>query len=621
MARLRLLGELRLEIDGQPVALPSSRKARLLLAVLALEPRRHGRSELAGRLWPDVLEESARASLRNALAQLRSALGRHADAVVSVDADQVGLADGVRTDVAEIETEPELALEAAGQTLLAGLDDDLVQEHRARLATRLGEVLTGAATAAEGAGDLAAAIRLSRRIVEFDPLAETAHRDLIRRLAADGDRAAALSAYERFRERLAGELRIVPSPQTRALVDGIRTAPGTVTPAAGPSRVRYARNGDRAIAYQRFGSGTVPLVIVPGWASNLDAVWDFPPLGPLYARLGTFADCVVFDKRGTGLSERDLDFGSLEERADDIRAVLDAAGIERAALFAYSESAALAMLFAAAHPERVSALALYSAYARLQAAPDYPAGFPPGVVDAFVERIAADWGRGTISLASFQEVPHTGAAGDLLARWERSLCTPTMAAQIIRRNADIDIRALLPALRARTLVLQSSGDPISPAALGRYVADNVPGARYVEHDASYHLPWSGGDAWFLDAVEAFVTGHRDLETGAEGVLLAVLCAADLSTAPHWGGRVAGDVALFESPSRAVRCAAELGDAGLSVGEITVRQGEPAGPAVDVARRLAGHGQVRVSRPVRDVTAGEELRYEAIDEDAFALTLR
>jgi pimeloyl-ACP methyl ester carboxylesterase len=481
---------------------------------------------------------------------------------------------------------------------------------------------------AEAAGDLAAAIRLTRRLTALDRLAEIPHRDLMRRLAAHGDRAAAVAIYDRLRERLADELGIAPSPATRTLAANIRTDGGVAAaaPRVGPSIVRYARGGGRAIAYQRFGGGTSDLLIVPGWASNLDAVWDFPPLGPLVARLGEIARCTVFDKRGTGLSDRDLDFGSLEARADDIRAVMDAAGLGRATLFAYSESAALALVFAAAYPERVEGLVLYSAYARLIEEPGYHGGFERELVDAFLERVRSDWGAGTVSRVSFQGAPDTSAVRDLLARWERSICTPTMAAHIIRANAEIDVRPLLPTVRARTLVLHSTGDPIAPPALGRFVAGHLPNATYVEREAAYHLPWDSGEAWFVEEVARFATGTGTPGRRAEPVLATLLVASggvlDRDAVARCGGELTdATTALFTSPSRALDFAATLAapaGAGLHTGEVV--PGAAGGAAVRIAHgvaALAAPGEVLVSRTVRDLTAGSARRFKERGRHAFA----
>jgi predicted ATPase/DNA-binding SARP family transcriptional activator len=230
MVRLYLLGDLRLEVDGVDAELVSlSRKAKLLLAVLAVDRRVHGRSELAGRLWPDVREDSARVSLRTALSQVRAALGRAAAAVLVAARDGgVALSPDAWTDVGEVERllaagEPEAALDRCTSELLAGLDDDWVLERRDELRDRLADGLGAAATVAEAGGDLAAAVRLTRRMTALDPLAEAPHRELIRRLAAAGDRGAALTAYDRLRDRLAERLGIVPSAATRSLVEEIRS--------------------------------------------------------------------------------------------------------------------------------------------------------------------------------------------------------------------------------------------------------------------------------------------------------------------------------------------------------------------------------------------------------------
>jgi DNA-binding SARP family transcriptional activator/tetratricopeptide (TPR) repeat protein len=230
MVRVYLLGALRIELEDGEASVPASRKARLLLAMLALERRPHGRSELAGRLWPDVGEDSARVSLRTELSKLRGALGDAAGSVLLAGADgSVAIARDVWTDVGEVEsvlaTDPEAAVDRCAAELLAGLDDDWVHKRRDELRDRCAEAVALAAAAAERAGDLEAAVRLSRRMAALDPLAEAPQRELIRRLASTGDRAAALAAYGRFRERLADELRIVPSTATRTLVDQVRGEP------------------------------------------------------------------------------------------------------------------------------------------------------------------------------------------------------------------------------------------------------------------------------------------------------------------------------------------------------------------------------------------------------------
>jgi DNA-binding SARP family transcriptional activator len=232
MVRLHLFGDLRLEVDGSDVALASlSRKPRLLLAILAIERRVHGRSELAGRLWPDVREDSARVSLRTALSQVRAAVGPSSSLVLRGErAGGIALAAEVSTDLDDVQRllvagEPEEALERCSAELLPGLDDDWVLEQRDELRDRLARGLSIAAAAAESGGRLEDAVRLSHRLVALDPLSETFGRELIRRLAQAGDRGAAMTAYERLRDRLAEELRLAPSAATRELVEEIRAEP------------------------------------------------------------------------------------------------------------------------------------------------------------------------------------------------------------------------------------------------------------------------------------------------------------------------------------------------------------------------------------------------------------
>ncbi len=236
MLRIWLLGPLRLQLNGVEVPPPSSRRARLLLAMLALERRPHSREALAARLWPDVLDESARVSLRTALVQLRSAIGPEADRFLDASRNTVALAgpDRVWTDVGELDRrlaadKVEAALELSGEELLTGLEGDWVYERRDELRQRLSDALGRRAGELEAAGDLQAAARLTRRQTELDPLAEEPHRQLVRRLAAAGDRAAALTVYEKLANRLREQLRTVPSAATRELAETVRSGGPTLS--------------------------------------------------------------------------------------------------------------------------------------------------------------------------------------------------------------------------------------------------------------------------------------------------------------------------------------------------------------------------------------------------------
>ncbi len=286
MLRMRLLGELSIEIDGEPVGPPASRRARALLALLALERGMHARSRLAARFWPDVLDESARTSLRSALSALRRALGPGGDRYLIAGRDEVGLADDelVWTDVAEFdrcvrEDRPEDALELCRGELLAGLDDDWAYERRDEHRERVADVLAQLATRAEQNQDLSAAIGFTRRQAALDPLAEEPQRDLMRRLAEAGDRGAAIRVYERLAQRLRAELRIAPSLQTRELADALRRGGEAAAPtpiAAAGAAVEVVATPPAAPAAQEPGPAVVTLLFTDlvGSTELLDALGD-----------------------------------------------------------------------------------------------------------------------------------------------------------------------------------------------------------------------------------------------------------------------------------------------------------------------------------------------------------
>src|SRR5438105_15475652 len=248
-----------------------------------------------------------------------------------------------------------------------------------------------------------------------------------------------------------------------------------------PPETRYAKSGDAHFAHQVVGSGPFDLVYVPGFVSNMDLQWEMPEWARFYSRLTAFSRLILFDKRGTGLSDRDVGVASLEQRMDDVRAVMDAAGSERAALFGVSEGGPMCLVFAATHPQRTSALALYGTFARLARAPDYPIGAPSDATERFLERVEAEWGTGSISAELFAP----GHASDASfrqswARFERYAVSPSGIRALIRMAADTDARGGLSVIRAPTLVIHRQGDLMNRVTCARYMAERIHGARYVE---------------------------------------------------------------------------------------------------------------------------------------------
>ncbi|WP_457151682.1 alpha/beta fold hydrolase [Mesorhizobium sp. P5_C1] len=410
-----------------------------------------------------------------------------------------------------------------------------------------------------------------------------------------------------------------------------------------PIETRYARSGDVRIAYQVVGQGSFDLVFVPGFISNLELHWEDEGYSRLLKRLSAFSRLILFDKRGTGLSDR-VDahhLPSLETRMDDVRAVMDATGSGRAALLGASEGAPMAMLFAATYPERTRALALYGGYAHF-----HKWVMPPERLEAFIETAETSWGTGA-TLPSFApgriDDPHFT---QWWARFERLSASPTAAGALARMNAGIDVRGVLAAIRAPTLLIHRRNDVRVDPDASRFLAKTIPNARLAEIPGRDHPIWTGDVDRVADLIEEFLTGQRAVAE-AERVLAALLVTRIHDTArlgdrmwsersqrfqETWrtlvgrhGGRCVetpGEVMIsrFDGPGRALRCAAALRDAaqdigvasaqGAHVGEVELR-GSPEGLTARVTMQLAAHagrGDILASRLVAELAAGSGLHF-------------
>ena len=417
---------------------------------------------------------------------------------------------------------------------------------------------------------------------------------------------------------------------------------------------RYATSGDASIAYQVVGEGPIDLVLVLGFATHLELQWESPPFARFFERIGSFSRLIIFDKRGTGLSDPVAEAPTLEQRVDDVRAVMDAAGSERAALFGISEGGPMGVLFAATHPERVIALVLHGAMGRTTEAPDYPWASPADALrESAAEFIAPYWGQraeGMVELfaPSFADDPE---AVEFTARMERSAASPAMVQQIFEMFLDIDVRAILPTIRVPTLVLHRHGDRVVNRRAGEELAAQIPGARYVELTGIDHLPWAGDAESVLGEIEEFLTGTRSAPE-PERVLATVMFtdivgsterAAELGDARwrellsthqaavqqelmRFRGREVktlgdGSLATFDGPARAIRCGRAIAEAarsrglevriGLHSGEVELIEEDVGGIAVHIAARvgaLAAPGEVLVSSTVKDLVAGSGIRF-------------
>ncbi len=410
---------------------------------------------------------------------------------------------------------------------------------------------------------------------------------------------------------------------------------------------RYARSGGTHIAYSVSGSGPFDIVMVPGWISHLELQWEHDSYRHFMERLGSFARLIRFDKRNMGLSDRIGDsMPPLEDRMDDVRAVMDAAGSERAAVMGISEGGALAVMFAATYPERVTALVLAGASARLAHAPDYPHGATREQQEKLIQLVEEGWGTGVLLPHFYPSGADDPEVQEWWARFERMAASPGATIAAGEMAMQTDVRALLPVIRVPTLVIHRRDERVVRAEHGRYLAEHIPGARYAEPPGSDHWPWLGDAESDLGEIEEFLTGARR-EHEPDRVLATILFtdivgstqrAADLGD-HRWRAvldqhdrlvrqelnrfrgreiKATGDgfLATFDGPARGIRCAAAIRDgmqpvglevrSGLHTGEVELRDDDVGGIAVHIGARiaaLAGAGEVLVSSTVKDIVAG------------------
>ena len=424
-------------------------------------------------------------------------------------------------------------------------------------------------------------------------------------------------------------------------------------------RTQYARSGDVHLAYQVIGEGPRDIVLVLDWASHLEALWEQPLVAEFISALNRFARVIWFDMRGVGLSDRVVDAAvSAEDWLEDVSAVMDASGSERATIVAHGHAVQLAVLFAATHPERLDSLVLINGFARLLRSDDYPAGMPTEARDSVLAGIETNWGTGRLATVLAPSVASQPGVKDWYGRVERYAASPGTALAKMRAISELDVRNVLPLVAAPTLVVHNRDDWFIRDGHGRYLAEHIAGAHLLERDSADH--WPIGDADLLGAIEEFVVGSRSEDSDVDRFLATVLfvdVAGSTERVSEIGdrswdallgrfetivGRVlsdhrgelvntAGDgvLATFDGPARGIRCAWSLRDSlkqtglevrsGIHTGELTRRNGGVAGIAVHIGARvsaLAEPGEVLVTRTVRDLVAGSGIVFEDRGEHAL-----
>lgn len=649
----RVLGPLEVVTgEGKPLRL-GGRKPRALLARLLLDANRTVAVEgLVDDLWGEDVPDSAVKMVHIHVSTLRKVLPegalqtRRPGYALEVDPDEIDL---VRFE--RLRAEGRAALDAGDAATAA-------ERLRAALALWRGPALTEfpepfAAVEAARLEELHrvcledridADLALGRHadvsgelemLVGRQPLRERLRGQLLLALYRSGRQAEALASYREFRDALATELGIEPSPAIRAIEAQILRQDVSLEPptAAPPERrgmepIHYVESvGGYSIAYQVIGEGPLDIVFVHGWVCSFQPAWEWPALASFYRGLSQLGRLILFDKRGTGLSDRVYGIASLEERMDDVRAVMDAVGSERAAVLGVSEGGPMAVLFAATHPDRTRALVTMGAYARRNWAPDYPFG-RRAEQDGWLRPTAEQWGRFAAERFLAERAPSI-AADEEAIRWYTSYlvrgASPSAVAQITDMNEEIDVRHVLPAVHVPTLVLYRADEHYREAS--RYMGARLPRAEVVAVPGTDHLPWEGDQHAVLGEIGRFL-GEIDRHPEPEVILTTVLEAEatrefaaatitrfrgiPMSGAPD--GRLR---ARFDGPARAVRCASALAElfpdvrAGVHTGECELQEGRLTGPALEIASgvtSVARPGEILATSTVQDLVAGSGIEF-------------
>jgi pimeloyl-ACP methyl ester carboxylesterase/DNA-binding winged helix-turn-helix (wHTH) protein len=474
-----------------------------------------------------------------------------------------------------------------------------------------------------------------------------------------GDETQTMIVHERTRARIVVERDDndeFDSRQIQSLLPGARVF--DVTPIETPllrlPETMYARSGDVNIAYQVIGDAPLDLVFVMGWVSHLEYFWREPNFARFLNRLASFSRLILFDKRGTGLSDRVPinQLPTLEQRMDDVRAVMDAVGSERAALCGVSEGGPMCSLFAATYPEKTLALVMIGSYAKRIRDEDYPWGPSMEEREQFLEEMREQWGGPMGIEERAPTLAHDPQFRDWWATYLRMGASPGAAVALTQMNSEIDVRNVLASIRVPSLIIHRRDDQCLKAEEGRFVAERIPGAKFVELPGNDHLPFVGDQDAILDATEEFLTGVRH-RFEPDTVLATVLFTRIVGAEEHasrlgqerWNdllrrlhshfrkeiewfrGReidMVGDrpLAIFDGPARAIRCASAITEyasrlgiemrSGLHTGECEIVDGTVAGVAAQIGACVANEakaGEVLVSRTVKDLVAGSGIEFE------------
>ncbi|MGD2155373.1 MAG: alpha/beta fold hydrolase [Anaerolineales bacterium] len=675
----------RLEKAGQPIEL-GLRKAMAMLSYLVLTKGEYSRDELASLFWPESSPSSARANLRRCLYRINKSIGQE---IIPSGKEIIGLDPDIEiwTDVGMFKqrleaclpkgelqeeinpnciTTLEEAVDLYQGDLLAGFSlpdcrsyDEWLFFETENLRASLVNALRQLSTIYQSQGQYERAIQHARHWLSLDLLHEPAHRLLMDLYAQTGQQAAALRQYQECERILEQELHISPQPETTALYEDIRLS-RTVerhTPIRKHLEIRYVLSGDVHIAYQVFGEGAVDIVWVGGFIYNQEQMWEQPSLAAFFEELSSFSRTIIFDRRGTGLSDRVGYSPTLDDTMDDVQAVMRAAGSKHPVLFGYLEGGPTNLLFTATYPERVSGLILYGTCAKWTYSEDYPWALTRQQYDRWLTMISENWGA-ALNLETY--APSRALDPELQSWWARFMrmsSSPGGIKAVLEVMRDIDVRNILPAIRTPTLVLHRKGDRAIRIGAARYLAGQIPGAKYVELEGQDHWFFIGDRQAILREIEDFI--HNLASPAVPERMLATILIIELlddataegretptrlqieptyayfkqEVARFHGSEVTRSqgryTATFGSPSRAIHCAKTVMEGArqryidlrisLHTGECEFVAGELGGNAIKIAKGVlnaAGVNEILTSSTVKDLVVGSGFCFSERGKHAF-----